>query len=60
MAEEIEGYAVDSNKKEITIDVENNEIVFVYKKKIYNVKFTTVAMELLMAKKTIKLNTMKQ
>lgn len=33
MAEEIEGYAVDSNKKEITIDVENNEIVFVYKKK---------------------------
>ena len=41
MAEEIEGYAVDSNKKEITIDVENNEIVFVYKKKIYNVKFTT-------------------
>lgn len=40
MAEEIEGYAVDSNKKEITIDVKQ-EYVFVYKKKIYNVKFTT-------------------
>ncbi len=38
---EITGYECDETSKTITIDVENNEIVFVYKKKVYEVKFET-------------------
>ena len=40
-APEIYGYTVDANEKTLTIDTESNEIVFVYTKKLYDVKFTT-------------------
>lgn len=40
-AEKIEGYVVDENEKSLTIEAGNNEIVFVYEKKQYNVTFDT-------------------
>ena len=40
-APEIYGYTVDTKEKSLTIDTEKNEIVFIYTKVLYDVKFTT-------------------